>query len=146
MSEHQSPAGQDQHGSSAASGKPPLLVLLATILFLECALLVVAAIFLLIELLIARPDSYPSAIAILLLTLLAAAWIGITALHTVRGSSWIRGSAAAWQLLQIAVAVGSFQGLFARADIGWLLLIPALLALLLLFTPSVVAATTQQNR
>jgi hypothetical protein len=48
-------------------------------------------------------------------------------------------------VLQIAVAIGCFQGLFARPDIGWALLVPAVLALVLLFTPPVVAATARRE-
>jgi hypothetical protein len=146
VSEQHTPANHDHSDATAKGRKPPLLVLLAGILLVECILLAAAGVYLLIELLTATPDSYPSAIAILLLTVLAAVWLGVTAVHTLHGSSWIRGSAAVWQLLQIAVAVGSFQGLFARADVGWLLLIPAILALVLLFTPSVVAATARPSR
>jgi hypothetical protein len=121
--------------------RPPLLVVLAALLFLECALLVAATVYLVIEILIARPDSYASAIAILVLTAIAAIWLGTMAVHTLLGRPWIRGAAVVWQVLQIALAVGSFQGLFARADLGWFLIAPAVLVLVLLFTPSVIAAT-----
>ena len=63
-----------------------------------------------------------------------------------RGSPWVRGATVVWQVLQIAVAVGAFQGFFARPDIGWLLLVPALAALVLLFTPPVVARDDEARR
>lgn len=144
MSEQQA-SGQSVGAESRGGGRPPFLVALAIVLFLECALLAVATAFLLVELLTARPDSYASAIAILVLTAAAAVWMGITARYTLRGSPWTRAAATVWQLLQLGVAIGSFQGLFARADVGWLLVIPALVALLLLFTPSVVAATQRPD-
>jgi len=122
------------------------LVLLVVILLLEFALMVSAVVFLAIELVVARPDSYPTAIAILVLAVIAAVWLAATARGTLRGRQWTRGATVVWQLLQIAVAVGSFQGLFARADVGWLLLVPAIAALVLLFTPSVIAATTHSSR
>ena len=121
--------------------RPPLLVVLAALLFLECALLVAATVYLVVEILIARPDSYASAIAILVLTAMAAIWLGTMAVHALLGRPWIRGAAVVWQVLQIALAVGSFQGLFARPDLGWFLIAPAVLVLVLLFTPSVIAAT-----
>lgn len=123
------------------SRRPPLLIVLAALLFLECALLVAATVYLVIGLLVARPDSYASAVAILVLTALAAIWLGTMAAHTLLGRSWIRGAAVVWQVLQIAIAIGSFQGLFARPDVGWLLIAPAILVLVLLFTPSVTAVT-----
>ncbi|MET4782176.1 hypothetical protein [Glaciihabitans sp. UYNi722] len=123
------------------SRRPPLLVALAALLFLECAALVAAAVYLVVELLVARPDSYASAVAILVLTVLAAIWLGTMAVHALLGRPWIRGAAVVWQVLQIAIAIGSFQGFFPRPDLGWFLIAPAVLVLVLLFTPSVIAAT-----
>lgn len=120
-----------------------LVQLLAAILFAECALLTVATVFLVFELVVATPDSYPAAIALAVLAAAAAVWLAFIAVNTLRGSPWIRGAAVVWQVLQIAVAVGSFQGAFARADIGWFLLLPSLAVLILLFTKPVIAATTR---
>jgi hypothetical protein len=119
----------------------PLLVLLAVLLFAECALLVAATAYLVIELLIATPASLASALFLTVLTGIAAAWLGVIAVNTLRASPWIRGAAITWQVLQIAVAIGCFQGLFAQPAIGWALLIPALAVLVLVFTPPVVQAT-----
>lgn len=121
--------------------RPVLLVVLAVLLFLECAMLAAAAVFLTVELLVAHADSVASGVAILVLTIAAAIWLGVMATHTLLGRSWIRGAAVVWQILQIAVAVGSFQGLFARPDLGWLLLAPSIAVLILLFTRPVMAAT-----
>ena len=123
------------------SRRPRLLLALAAVLFLECALLTVTTGFLIVELLVARPTSYAGAVALLVLTALAAGWLGTMAVHTLLGRAWIRGAAVVWQVLQIAIAIGSFQGLFSRPDLAWLLLIPAVVVLVLLFTPSVIAAT-----
>ena len=128
-----------------ASRRPPLLVLLALLVFAECALLAAIAVVFIIQLLVSRPDSYASAIAIVLLVVLAAIWLGIVGVNTLRGRSWIRGAVATWQVLQIAIGITSFQGTFGRADIGWFLVIPAALGMVLLFTPSVVAATRQSE-
>jgi Gpi18-like mannosyltransferase len=122
-----------------------LLVALATLLLLECALLTAAAVYLVIELLIAVPGSYATAIAVLVLVVLAAVWLAVMAVHTLRGRYWIRGAAVTWQALQIAIGIGSFQGLFARPDIGWLLIIPAVIVIVLLFTPPVVEATKRRD-
>jgi hypothetical protein len=127
------------------SRHPRLLLLLVVMLALECGALVAAACYLVVELLVARPDSFASAVALLVLVLLAAVWLGIMAVHTLRGRSWTRGGAITWQVLQIAVGIGSFQGAFARPDIGWLLIIPALLVLVLLFTPPVLEATRRRD-
>lgn len=127
-----------QHGPR----RHPLLLVLVALLYLECALLAVITAYLVIELILDRPDSYATAIAIIVLSALATVWLGVLAFHTLLGRSWIRAGVVVWQLLQIAVAATSFQGLFARPDVGWALLVPAVLALVLLFTPPVIDATT----
>jgi len=118
----------------------PLLAVLAVLLFAECALLVAATVYLVVELLTVVPDSYPSALFLTVLTAVAAGWLGAIALGAVRRRSWIRGAAIVWQVLQGAVAIGCFQGIFAQPAIGWVLLVPAIVVLVLLFTPPVVAA------
>lgn len=125
---------------------PPLLYILAAILFAESVLMAVATVVLLVELVVATPSSYATAIALTVLAALAAVWLAFIAVHTLRGRPWIRGAAIVWQVLQISVAVGSFQGVFQRADIGWLLLLPSLGVLVLLFTRPVLAATTRPEQ
>ncbi|TFD77377.1 hypothetical protein E3T48_09045 [Cryobacterium fucosi] len=118
------------------------MLLLATLLAAEAALLWAAAAWLVLELIMATPVSLASALAILVLVLIAAAWVTAIAINSLRRRTWIRGAAVTWQLVQIAVAVGCFQGLYARADLGWALLLPSLAVLALLFMPRVIAATT----
>ncbi|MEO7122223.1 MAG: hypothetical protein ABI400_03725 [Lacisediminihabitans sp.] len=142
MSEQQPPAGRDERYAPSGNRRPTLLVLLVAVLWLECALLAAITVYLVVELLVATPDSYASAIALAILAALATVWLGVLALQCLHGRSWTRAGVVVWQLLQIAVAVSSFQGLFARADVGWALLVPAVLALVLLFTPPVIDATT----
>ena len=122
----------------------PVLIVLTVLLFAECALLVAATVYLVVELLTVPPASYPSAIFLTLLTAIAAVWLGAIATGSLRGASWIRGAAIVWQVLQGAVAIGCFQGVFARPEIGWLLLVPSIVGIVLLFTPPVVAATRRR--
>jgi len=121
--------------------RPALLILLSALIYLEAAALGVASVVLLLDLLTQRPDSYASGIAILVLTILATVWLAVMATHALLGRPWIRGGAVTWQVLQIAIGIGSFGGLFSRPDIGWLLIIPAVIVLVLLFTPTVIRAT-----
>jgi len=127
------------------SGKHPLVVTLAAILFVECALAAAASIYLVIELLVAKPASFASAVVLTVLTIIATIWCGFIAVHILRGSPWVRGATVTWQVLQIAIAIGCFQGLFLSPELGWALLIAAVVALVLLFTPPVVAATTRRD-
>jgi hypothetical protein len=138
----EAPLGTERRESHPNGGRRhPFVTLLAGIIFLECAALVGAVVFLIVELLIETPDSAVSAIALAVVTTLAAVWVGAIGVHTLRGNAWIRGAAITVQVLLIAIAIGSFQGFVPRPDIGWILLVPAIGVLFLLFTKPVVAAT-----
>ncbi len=125
--------------------RSPLVTLLVVLLFAECALLAAASIYLLVELFTATPSSLASAVALLVLTAIATVWLGVIAVNVLRGRAWTRGAAIVWQVLQGAIAIGCFQGTFAQPEVGWVLLVPALVVLVLLFTPSVVAATSRRD-
>jgi hypothetical protein len=120
-----------------------LLVLLAA----EFALVAVVAIVLLVELLVARPDSYPSAIALTVLAFVAAAWLGAIVVGAWRQQPWIRSAAIVWQVLQFALGAGGVTGTFSTPAIGWPLIAVALVTFLLLLaaprgaTPSDPAAS-----
>ncbi len=130
--------------SPSAKSSVPLLTVLALIVFAECALLVAATVFLVVELLVATPTSYATAIALTVLVAIGAIWVGVIAVNLLRRHAWTRGATVVWQILQIAVAIGMFQGAYARPDLGWLLLIPSIVVLVLLFTPSVRDATIRR--
>ena len=121
------------------------MIALAVLVFAECVLLVAATLYLVVEMLVATPESYASAIALTVLTAIAALWLGVIGVNMLRGRAWTRAAAVVWQVLQIAVAIGCFQGLFARPDVGWALLVPALAVLVLLFTKPVIAATARRE-
>lgn len=128
------------------SRRHPLVILLAVILFAESALLAAATGYLVVELLVDVPDSYASALALVVLAAIATVWLVVVTVNLLRGRAWTRGAALVWQVLQVAVAVGCFQGAFARPDLGWPLLLPALAALGLLFSRPVVRATTLRDQ
>jgi len=137
--------GDDQQVTSpSAKSTVPLLTVLALIVFAECALLVAATVFLVVELLVATPTSYATAIALTVLVAIGAIWVGVIAVNLLRRQAWTRGATVVWQILQIAVAIGMFQGAYARPDLGWVLLIPSIVVLVLLFTPSVRDATIRR--
>ena len=121
------------------------LIALVLLLAAESALLWAAVVWLILELLTDQPTSLASALAILVLTVVAALWVSAIAVGTFRGRTWIRAAAVTWQLVQVFVAIGCFQGLYARPDLGWALLIPSVLVIVLLFTRSVVEATSRRE-
>lgn len=121
--------------------RPLQLWALAALIALEALALIVVVVVLVVDLFTAPADSIISAIALTGVTAIGAVWLVVMALHTVQGRSWIRAAAVTVQVLLVALALGSFQGVFARPDIGWLLLAPAIVGLALLFTRPVINAT-----
>lgn len=119
-----------------AAGRRALQVVRA-LLALEALGMVVIVGWLVIDLFALRPSSYATAIALIVMAAIAAIWTIANAVGAVRRAGWSRASAIVWQFLQISVAVGAFQGLFARADIGWVLLVPAVVVIALLLWPPV---------
>ena len=113
---------------------------LVAILIAEAALLCAAFVWQVYQLITSEPTSLPSAIALIVINALVAVWVSVIAVHASRNRSWVRGAALSWQLVQIAIAIGAFQGVYARPDVGWALLIPSVLAIILLLTPGILGA------
>lgn len=129
----------------ATGRRHPSVLALIALVGAECALLTAATIYLVFEIITAPASSILSAVALTVLTAIAAIWLLVIAVNISRGRAWTRGATVVWQVLQIAVAIGSFQGLFARPDIGWLLLIPSLVVLGLVFSKPVSAAISRRD-
>lgn len=125
--------------------KHPLVIALAVLLFAESGVLALAAIYLVIEILTTPAASVLSAVAFTVLVAAAATWVGVIAANVLRGRAWIRGAAITWQVLQVVVAVGCLQGLFATPLVGVLLIVAAIVVFVLLFTRPVVAATSERE-
>jgi len=119
------------------TGRTPLVILLVVILGAEAALMIGVSLFLLVELVTVPATSVATAVALLIACVIAAAWLVVITIAAWRGRSWTRGGALVWQFLQVAVGVGSIQGVLPRPDIATWLLIPAIVAIVLLLTPSV---------
>ena len=137
---------RDARAAARVGRRPRALVVVAVLLTGEALLLWATLVWLVFELITAIPTSPASAVAILVLVLIGALWVSAIAFNTLRRRSWIRGAALTWQLVQIAIAIGCFQGLYARAEVGWALLAPSIVVISLLFTPPVVAATRNAQR
>lgn len=147
MSEH-----SDDDGTATDPGRVPLrprpkpLVALAVVLCLEALGMAVVTVLLVLEVVSdapvsARAAGLGSAIALAVSAALAAVLLGVLTRSTWRGAKWIRPAAFVWQILQVFVGLSAFTGVGARPDLGLLLLVPGLVGLALLFTPSVLAVT-----
>lgn len=123
------------------------LVVVSVVLFAEALLMVGLVIWLVVDLFALEPSSMTTAIALLVLVMIGAVWVSAVALASLRRAPWSRAAAIVWQILQISVAVGAFQGLFARPDLGWALLVPAATVIgLLLWTPVRIAYSRPEDR
>jgi hypothetical protein len=136
---------QDGLNPSSPARRSRAHILLVVLLAAEALLLWALVVWLILELLTDQPTSYGSAVAILVLVIVAALWVTAITWGALRGRSWIRAAAVTWQLVQVFIAIGSFQGLYARPDLGWALLIPSVLVIVLIFTRSVVEATSTRE-
>ncbi|WFR66507.1 hypothetical protein P9139_17200 [Curtobacterium flaccumfaciens] len=58
---------------------------------------------------------------------------------------WVRSGIIVWQVLQGALAIGAFQGVFRVPAIGWVLLIPALLGITLVLSRPVTAVLVRRD-
>jgi len=114
---------------------------LAALLALEAVALWALAVWELVELLTQPAASEASAIALLVLIVIAAAWVSAIAISVLREHSWVRGAAVVWQVVQVAVGIGFLQGADANVALGLALIVPAVVVVALLFTPSVMVAT-----
>jgi hypothetical protein len=115
--------------------KPALLYVLAALILLEALALAVVTIYLVIEILVAPTASIASAIALAVVSAIATVGLGAVGVSTIRARPWIRGAAICWQVLQLLLAYSILQA--KSPGIAWLLAIPAVLIVVLIFTPPV---------
>jgi hypothetical protein len=73
--------------------------------------------------------------------LIVAIWLAYVVKALYDGRRWARSGAIFWQLVQLAIAWGSFTGQFANAAIGIGLIVPSVAVIALLFTKPVFNAT-----
>lgn len=143
MNRHEPADGSMPEAASDSRGVKAALMVVSGFLFLEAAGLAAIVVWLGIDLMVQQPSSYATAIALLVLVVIALVWVGAVAVASLRRAPWSRAAAIVWQVLQLSIAVGAFQGLFARPDVGWLLLVPAITVIGLLLWPPVRVAYTR---
>ena len=131
--------------SAEVEHSPPQLVALIAIVFAEAALLAIATVYLTLELFTPDAQDALAAGALTVTTALFALGVLVLAIGLVRRWARVRGGVVLWQILQVACAIGAFQGLLGPTWTGWLLLVPAGLAIWLLFTKSVTAVFAERD-
>ena len=78
--------------------------------------------------------------ALVILTLGAAIWLSFAGIAITKGKRWARSAGIFWQLIQLAIALGTFE---ASLLYGYAIAIPSLAVLFTLFTKAVVKATSE---
>ena len=126
--------------SEPAERRSPALVALLVVVGVEFAALVVVTVVLIVELVLAPVTSIASGIALTILSAIAALWLGSLFIGLRNRRPWVRSGIIVWQVLQGALAIGAFQGVFRVPAVGWLLLIPALLGITLVLSRPVTEA------
>ena len=121
--------------------KSPALTALAVLLVLEGVAMAVVTVVLIVSTLTERSTSISSSIALAVFSALAAVLLIVTGRATSRAAKWIRPATFVWQLIVVLVGLYAFQGPQPRPDVGFGLVVPGILGIVLLFTPSVSAAT-----
>lgn len=118
------------------------MILLAVILGAEAAGLLLVTVLLLVDTLTSAGGSAAigSGIALAVTAALIAVGLAFAARGVLRAAKWTRPAGVVWQLVQILVGLDATQGAGARDDLAALLVIPAVVAVILFFTPGVTAA------
>lgn len=125
--------------------KTPLLYALGAVVLLEGTALVVAAIYLVVEIFSAPTASLASAIAYAVTAAIFGALVLFAGWSAIKGRPWIRGAIVCLALLQLLVA-GSILVTNEAPLFGWILCVPAVAMVVLLFTGPVIRATARPPR
>lgn len=125
------------------ANKPKMLLLLVLLLALEACVLAALAVMQLVELLSGQATSFLAAISLFALVVGFSAWVFGIAFNLLKGRRWARSAAMFWQLIQVAIASGSFTGQFGSQAIGWAILAPSVLGLYLVFRNDVINASLE---
>ncbi|WP_378147396.1 hypothetical protein ACFJGV_05345 [Cnuibacter sp. UC19_7] len=131
---------RDGDTDAAVLRRPPSITALGIIVSIEALVMVGLVVWLGIEIAAAQSEYLVTALAILVLAAIAALFLVLVAIGTFRMQMWTRSATLVWQIFQVVAAIAAFQGIIGSAAIGWFLLIPAVLAVILLFTRASVAA------
>ena len=127
--------------SNQAEKRPLGLKIIIGIVSIEGLVLAYLAAQLLVGIMLGESRSLPTTLSLFAIVALTAAAVLFFAYGLFQGKRWARSAALFWQLIQLAIASGSFTGQFGSNAIGWGLIIPSVIVLVLLFTKPVVAAT-----
>lgn len=123
------------------------MIVIAIVLALEAMGLILVTILLIVEALTSTAVSgLGNGAALAAVVAVIAVGLLFVARGVLRVAKWTRPAAVVWQIVQLFVGLQAAQGPGARYDLAALLAIPAILVIVLFFTPSVTAAMRRTPR
>ncbi|MBG6179952.1 hypothetical protein [Arthrobacter sp. CAN_A1] len=125
----------------SGGARPPGATVIAAILLLEALGLLSAAGWYLYGLLNSTPTSLGGAIFTMVFLVVLAVWLLLVGLKLSAGYRWTRSAALVFQLFMVVIAVPTLSA--GIVGIGFALLLPAAVVVLLLFTKPVLAHTSR---
>ena len=108
--------------------------------FLEALVLYLATIASIWAMVTSQSKALLTDSALVLLTLGAAIWLTFAGLAITKGKRWSRSAGVFWQLIQLTIALGTFEASLLG---GLAIAVPSIGVLLSLFLPEVVRATSE---
>lgn len=113
---------------------------LAIAYFLEALVLFLATVAIVWGMTTSQAGALLTDSALVVLTLSAGVWLTFAGIAITKGKRWARSAGVFWQLIQIAIALGTFEASLLG---GFAIALPSLAVLITLFSPGVVKATSE---
>ena len=108
--------------------------------FLEALVLFVATVAIIWGMTTSQAGALLTNSALVVLTLSAGVWLTFAGIAITKGKRWARSAGVFWQLIQLAIALGTFE---ASLLVGFAIALPSLAVLFTLFSSEVVKATSE---
>jgi hypothetical protein len=110
--------------------------------FLEALVLYVATIAIVWGMTTSQAGALLTNSALVVLTLSAGVWLTFAGIAITKGKRWARSAGVFWQLIQISIALGTFEASLLG---GFAIALPSLAVLFTLFSSEVVKATSESK-
>jgi len=110
--------------------------------FLEALVLFVATVAIVWGMTTSQAGALLTNSALVALTLSAGVWLTFAGMAITKGKRWARSAGVFWQLIQLAIALGTFEASLLG---GFAIALPSLAVLFTLFSSEVVKATSESK-
>jgi len=110
--------------------------------FLEALVLFVATVAIVWGMTTSQAGALLTNSALVVLTLSAGVWLTFAGMAITKGKRWARSAGVFWQLIQLAIALGTFEASLLG---GFAIALPSLAVLFTLFSSEVVKATSESK-